>query len=177
MHIAMIVAVTTNGVIGRDNQLPWRLPNDLKYFKKTTMGKPVIMGRKTFESIGKPLPGRCNIVVTTDRQYAAAGCKIAHSVDEALAVARGVAEADGVDELMVIGGEGLYRAAFAQATRLYLTEVHTELEGDAFFPDYDVTQWQERSRERYPAEGDNPYAYSFTLLERIGKCDVDSNKV
>lgn len=164
--ISLIVAMASNGVIGRNNQLPWYLPNDLKYFKAATMGKPIVMGRKTFESIGKPLPGRANIVVTTNKDFIADGVKVVHSPEQALRLGRDIAFVDGVDEVMVIGGAELYRELLPRAGRLYLTEVHAEVEGDAWFPELDRNQWQEQEREDFQAEGPNPYDYSFVVYHR-----------
>ena len=166
VRIAMIVAMAENRVIGRDNQLPWYLPNDLKYFKAVTMGKPIIMGRKTYESIGKPLPGRTNIVVTTQQDFAAKGVKVAHSVEEALTLARSVAIVDGAEEVMIIGGAQLYTEMLGTVERLYLTQVHADVEGDARFPELDLSLWEVRSREDFASEGPNPYDYSFVVYGR-----------
>lgn len=165
--LAVIVAVADNGVIGRNNALPWRIPADLQYFKRTTLGKPVIMGRKTFESIGRPLPGRANIVITRDAGYAADGVRVVGSLQDALALAGDIALIDGVDEAVVIGGAEIYRLAVPVADRLYVTEVHAEVEGDALMPAVDWTQWREVSRERCAAEDPNPYDYSFVVYERV----------
>jgi len=166
MRVALIVAAASNGVIGRNNQLPWYLPNDLKYFKQATLGKPVVMGRKTYESIGKPLPGRTNIVVTRQSDWQAEGVRVVNSLDEALAMAESIAEIDGAEELMVIGGAQIYNEAFKRATRLYFTQVHAEIEGDAYFPVVEPAEWREVAREDFAAEGPNPYDYSFVVLER-----------
>ncbi|TDG16049.1 dihydrofolate reductase [Seongchinamella unica] len=166
MQLAVIVAAAENGVIGRNNALPWHLPEDLKYFKRVTLGKPVVMGRKTFESIGRPLPGRTNIVITRKESWSAAGVKVVHSLDEALALAEEIAVIDGATELMVIGGAEIYRAALPRADRLYFTEVHAEVEGDALLPDIDWSTWTEVSRERFAASEANPYPYSFAVYER-----------
>lgn len=167
MKLAMIVAMAENRVIGRDNKLPWYLPNDLKYFKQVSMGKPILMGRKTYDSIGKPLPGRTNIVITRNPEWQAEGVKVVHSLEQALALAESIAEIDGAEELMVIGGDQIYQSALPRCDRLYLTEVHAEVEGDAYFPDFDREQFKELARERFEAEGPNPYAYSFVVLERL----------
>ncbi|TPD54620.1 MAG: dihydrofolate reductase [Thalassolituus maritimus] len=161
----MIVAVAENGVIGRNNSLPWYLPNDLKYFKQTTMGKPVIMGRKTYESIGKPLPGRTNIVITRQADYQPEGVKVVNSVEAARELAESVCLIDGQDEAMIMGGAEIYALALPHTDRLYLTEVHADVEGDAFFPEYDKSRWQEVAREDFAAEGPNPYNYSFVVYE------------
>jgi len=145
--IALVVAVSRNGVIGVDNKLPWHLPGDLKHFKAVTLGKPVVMGRKTFESIGRPLPGRLNIVVTRDRNYLAAnpvanGVTLAHSLEAALQLADSAAQAAGVAEIAVIGGADLYRQALPLAATVYLTRVELEVAGDACFPDLDPGRWR-----------------------------------
>ncbi|WP_101758752.1 dihydrofolate reductase [Oceanicoccus sp. KOV_DT_Chl] len=166
VRVSMIVAMAENRVIGRNNQLPWYLPNDLKYFKATTMGKPIVMGRKTYESIGRPLPGRTNIVVTGNADFSAEGVKVVHGIDEALQVAQGVAELEGVEELMVIGGAQLYADILPKVERLYLTRVHADVEGDARFPELDLSQWQLLVSEDFAAEGPNPYDYSFVVYQR-----------
>ena len=165
MKLSMIVAVAENGVIGRNNSLPWYLPNDLKYFKQTTMGKPVIMGRKTYESIGKPLPGRTNIVITRQADYQPEGVKVVSSVEAARELAESVCLIDGQEEAMIMGGAEIYALALPHTDRLYLTEVHADVEGDAFFPEYDKSLWQEVAREDFAAEGPNPYNYSFVVFE------------
>lgn len=166
MRIALIWAMARNRVIGRDNQLPWYLPNDLKYFKRITTGKPVIMGRKTYESIGKPLPNRTNIVVTRDTGFEAAGVKVVHSLDEAIELAEAETLISGADEVIVMGGAEIYAQALPRADRLYVTLVHAEVEGDAYFPEIDLNAYREVMREDYSAEGPNPYDYSFLVLER-----------
>lgn len=158
--------MTTNRVIGKDNGLIWHLPNDLKFFKTKTMGKPMIMGRNTFESIGKPLPGRTNIVVTRDTQYKVAGTIVTHSLDQALALARDIATKDNVDEIMIIGGAQIYEQSLKIADRLYLTQVHANLEGDAFFPAFYINEWQEVEREDFKACDKNPLDYSFVILDK-----------
>lgn len=167
--IAMIVAMAENRVIGRNNQLPWYLPGDLKYFKATTMGKPVIMGRKTYESIGKPLPGRANVVVTGNRNYSAEGVEVVHSIDEALQLARSIAIVDGAKEVMVIGGAELYRELLPRTHRLYLTKIHASVDGDAHFPSLNWCRWKELNREDFNAEAPNPYDYSFIVYQRNGE--------
>ncbi len=166
MKLAMIVAQAENRVIGRENQLPWHLPGDLKYFKEATMGKPIIMGRKTFDSIGRPLPGRLNIVITRDKDYQPDNVKVVHSLDEAIDMAEAQALIDGVEEAMVIGGEQIYAQALAKADHLYVTQVHAEVEGDAYFPQFDLDEWLELGRESHLAEGKNPYDYSFIIYRR-----------
>jgi dihydrofolate reductase len=166
MRLALVVAVAENGVIGRGNALPWRLPTDLQHFRRLTLGKPVVMGRNTFESIGRPLPGRSNIVISRRPDYAADGVQVVPDLDRALALAEDIALIDGVDELLVIGGEQVYRAALPRAQRLYLTQVHAEVDGDTFFPLPDPAEWIERSRERHPAGGSDSHAFSFVCLDR-----------
>ena len=166
MHLAIIVAAARNGVIGRGNSLPWHLPGDLKYFKRITMGKPVVMGRKTFESIGRPLPGRTNVVISRNPRFAAEGVQVAASLDQALELAAEIAWSDGIDELVVIGGEQIYREALPRAQRLYLTEVHADIEGDTVLPPVRWEEWREVSRERHTAGGANAYDYSFVVFER-----------
>ena len=166
MHLSIIVAVAENDVVGRNNALPWYIPDDLKYFKKTTMGKPVVMGRKTFESIGRPLPGRTNIVVTRNRAWTAEGVRAVASLNDALDLAGEIALIDGRDELMVIGGAQIYRAAIPLADRLYITEVHSVVCGDAIFPTVDWSQWREISRENHLAVEPNPHDFSFVIHQR-----------
>lgn len=166
IELAIIVAAAENGVIGRNNALPWHLPGDLQYFRRVTMGKPVVMGRKTYESIGRPLPGRTNIVITRNQDFHAEGVKLVASLDAALQIAEGIALIDGVSELVVIGGAEIYRAAIPMAARLYVTEIHASVEGDAYLPDIDWTEWREIERERHVAHGDNPYDYSFVVYRR-----------
>lgn len=159
-RLSLIVAMDENRLIGCDNDLPWRLPNDLRHFKQVTMGKPIIMGRKSFESIGKPLPGRQNIVLTRDSTWQAEGCTVVTSLDAALAAA-GDAE-----ELMVIGGAQIYTQALDKADRVYLTYVHGSFEGDTWFPELATDQWREMSREKHPADERNAWPHSFAVLER-----------
>ena len=160
MILSLVVAMAENRVIGRDGDLPWRLPEDLKHFKRVTMGKPVIMGRKTWDSLYvKPLPGRRNIVVTRNPAFSADGAEATGSIEDALALV------DGDEEAMVIGGATLFEAALTSAQRFHLTEVHAEIEGDTRFPAFDRTSWREVTRETHPAADGNP-AYSFVLLER-----------
>lgn len=166
MKISLVWAMAQNRVIGRNNQLPWYLPEDLKYFKRITLGKPVIMGRKTFDSIGKPLPGRTNIVVTRNRDWSFEGVRIVDSLEAARELCENQAIVDGTEEAMIIGGAEIYRQAMPLADRLYLTEVHADVEGDATFPEFDRSQWQEIAREDFEASGPNPYNYSFIILEK-----------
>jgi len=146
MTLSIVVATSRNGVIGNDNQLPWHLPEDLKYFKKITMGKPIVMGRKTYESIGRPLPGRTNIVITRNTSWQADGVVVVHDLDEAITVAGQACIDSDVNEAMVIGGSEIYRQALEKADRLYVTEVEIDIEGDAHFPDIDLAEWSEIDR-------------------------------
>ncbi|MEQ8514464.1 MAG: dihydrofolate reductase, partial [Chromatocurvus sp.] len=147
----MIVAAARNGTIGRDNTLPWRLQDDLRYFRRVTMGKPVIMGRHTFDSIGRPLPGRDNIVVSRNPSFMAAGTRVVHDLDEAFAVALASAQSSGADEVMLLGGAQLYAAALPRIQRVYLTQVHADIAGDVRLPSLEPGSWQEISREDHPA--------------------------
>lgn len=166
IRLAMMAAKASNNVIGRDNKLPWYLPNDLKYFKQVTLGKPIVMGRNTWESLKRPLPGRTNIVISRQADYVAEGAKVVSTLDEALELAGHVAHIDGQDELVVIGGAQIYALALPRAERLYLTEVHADVPGDTYFPAVDAAQWREIGRDDFQAEGPNPYDYSFVVYER-----------
>jgi dihydrofolate reductase len=170
MRLAMIAAQSQNRVIGNNNKLPWYLPEDLKYFKRVTLGKPIIMGRKTFESIGRPLPGRTNIIITRnpDWTHDGAGVRVVHSLQQAIELAESLALVNGFEESLVIGGAEIYALALPQADRLYLTQVHAEVQGDAHFPPLDPMQWQEMAREDFSAIEPNPYDYSFIVLDRAG---------
>jgi dihydrofolate reductase len=159
--LALVVAMDQQGVIGKGGTLPWRLPADLKHFRAITWGKPVVMGRKTHESIGRPLPGRKNIVVSRDPDYSSPGCSVVHSIEQALAHIQAAAE------VMIIGGAALYAETLPRAHRIYLTEVHAEFDGDVHFPAYDRTAWRERERVDHSADAVNLYPYSFVLLERF----------
>jgi dihydrofolate reductase len=161
------VARSLNGVIGRDNDLPWRLKSDLAIFKARTMGKPVIMGRKTWDSLPrKPLPGRMNIVLSQDGSFEPPQAVVCESFLEALQMAKEQAADDGVDEVCVIGGRAIFELALPRAKRLYLTEVQAEVEGDVHFPDFDEGAWTEVSREDHPAGPDDDHAFVFRVLER-----------
>jgi dihydrofolate reductase len=161
-RICLIVALAANGVIGRNNALPWHLPADLKRFKALTMGHPVVMGRKTHESIGRPLPGRRNLVITRNRDYSAPGCEIVHSLDEAVAACRGA------QEIFIIGGAELYRESLPRAHCLEFTEIRAEFEGDATFPEISLAQWRETGREIHSDEAGIPFRYDFVRYERLG---------
>lgn len=156
-----------NRVIGRNNSLPWHLSEDLKYFKRTTMGNSIIMGRKTWESIGRALPGRTNIVVSTNPDYAAKGARVVSSLEQATSLAESISAIDGSEEAFIIGGAGLYQAALPLADRFHLTRVHAEVEGDTYLAEFDEADWREIAREDYSPDETNPYAYSICLLERM----------
>ena len=159
--ISLIVAASTNNVIGNDGELPWRLSDDLKRFKAVTMGKPIVMGRKTFESIGRPLPGRQNIVISRQDGFAADGCDVVQSIEEAVEVAAAA------EEIMVIGGSQIYAAFLPLADRIYLTRVHAEVEGDAFFPSLDESKWRDSASRIYEVDESNDYACTVSLFSRM----------
>lgn len=164
-RIALIWAMARNRVIGRDNTLPWRLPADMQHFRRLTLQHPVLMGRKTFESLGRPLPERFNIVISRDPGYSASGCRVARTLDEAIQIA--MSELPPHDpQLFVIGGENLYAQMLPRADRLYVTLVDADIEGDARFPDFDWSEWREIERRDHPADEKNPYACTFVTLER-----------
>jgi len=169
MRIAMIWAMAENRVIGRGNMLPWHLPNDLKYFKRLTTGKPVIMGRKTYESIGRPLPNRVNIVVTRDKSFTAEGVKVVHTINEAIELANAECIISGAEEVIVMGGAEIYKQSLPRADRLYITFVHAVIEGDAYFPEFDLNAYKEIGRDDFYADGPNPYDYSFTVFDKANQ--------
>lgn len=167
MKLSLIWAMTRNRVIGRDNDLPWSLPADMKHFMTTTRGHPVIMGRRTFESMDRrPLPRRTNIVVTRTPGYDAPGAVVVDSLEAALAVARRQCAEDGVDEAFVTGGAGLYAEALPLADRLYVTVIDADLDGDTFFPELDWRRWREVDREVHPADERHAYSFSIATFER-----------
>ena len=166
MIISLVVAVADNGVIGRDGTLPWRISADLKTFRRLTMGKPLIMGRRTFQSLKKPLDGRDNIVVTRSSDYHPAGTIVARDFVAALEAARDCAIQRGVDEIAVIGGTTVFEAALPLAHRIYKTEVHASPAGDAFFPDVDWRNWLEVSREALPRGPNDDCTSTLVVLER-----------
>ena len=159
-HLSLIVAMDENRLIGNDNQLPWHLPADLAFFKSTTMGKPIIMGRKTFDSIGRPLPGRRNIIITRNPDFSADGCEIVNDIDSALE------RCSDQDELMLIGGASLYEQIMTRVNNMYITQVHHTFEGDTWFPEFDLAEWKIESQQDFSAEGNNKYAYSFVKYVR-----------
>jgi len=160
----MIAAMGKNRVIGLDNKMPWHLPADLKWFKKTTLGSPIIMGRKTYDSIGFPLPGRLNIILSRNKQLKIKGCSVANSLEEALNLAK--SEDNPSDEIFITGGAHLYNKFLNDADRLYLTLIDEEFEGDTFFPDYTKLNWQEIHKIKHSADQNNPHDYTFLTLDR-----------
>lgn len=162
VRLSIIAAIADNGVIGKDGHLPWRLPDDLRHFKSITMGKPILMGRRTWESLGRPLPGRENLVLSRHAIEAPPGVRVYSSLTDALAACAGI------EEVLVIGGAAVYAEALPLAQRLYLTEVHASVPGDAFFPPWDRSAWREMERIAHPADAEHLYAFSFTQWARRG---------
>ena len=163
MRVSVIVAASANNVIGIAGGLPWRLPEDLRRFKELTMGKPMLMGRLTYESIGKALPGRRSIVLTRQMDFRAEDCEVVTSVDAAITAAGDVAE------LMVIGGGNIYGQLLPESERIYLTRVHTNIEGDVFFPEINPADWRSTGTENFPVTADRQYGFSFETLERLSR--------
>jgi len=163
MAVSLIVAVSSNGVIGRDGDLPWYLPADLGHFKRTTMGHHLIIGRRTWEEVGEPLPGRTMVVVTRSRRFAPEGAQVVRSVEEALELATGD------DEPFIGGGAQIYHIALARdlVDRIYLTRIHAEVEGDTHFPEIDLEEWELISEEHHQADEKNEFDYSFLVYERV----------
>jgi len=160
MRVSLIAAMDLGRLIGKDGQLPWHMPADLLHFKRTTVGKPVIMGRKTFESVGRPLPKRINVIVTRQQDYAHEGCLVAHSLEEAIQM---VAPCD---EVMICGGSGIYAEAIPRVDRMYLTQIGHRFDGDTHFPEFDPTPWDETQREEHGPDEKNRYPYTFITLDR-----------
>ena len=172
MRLTLIVAMAKNRTIGLDGAMPWHIPEDLKFFKRVTMGHPVIMGRKTYQSIGAALPGRTNIVVTRNKDFEAADADVVHDLSEALTKAKATEELwrpdGGREEIFVIGGADIYGQALPEAQRIYMTEVHQELPGDAFFPELAEGEWKETDRQDRDPETPGGPAYSLVILDRVG---------
>ncbi|WP_461535753.1 dihydrofolate reductase [Spongorhabdus nitratireducens] len=166
MKIAMIAAVAENNAIGINNKMPWYLPGDLRYFKAVTMGKPIIMGRNTFESLKKPLPGRTNIVITRNPDYSHDGIRVVHNTEEALSLAEDIALVNGNEEIMVIGGGQIYKELLPKADRLYLTKVAHSFEADAYFPEFDESEWTEVARDDHQTDDEPALKYSYIVLDR-----------
>ncbi len=161
MRLSIIVAMDKNQLIGKNNALPWYLPADLAYFKKTTLGKTVLMGRKTYDSIGKPLSNRRNVVVSRTADFKASGCEVVSSIDAALALAKND------NEIIVMGGASFYQQILPRVDRLYITEIEGEFEGDSHFPKFNRDDFLETNRQSHPADAKNSYPYHFTILDRI----------
>lgn len=166
MTISLIAAMGRNRVIGGHNTLPWNMPADMAHFRDLTRGKSVIMGRKTFESIGHPLPNRPNIVITRDPTYRAEGCVVAHDADTALEAASRAVSRGAASEIMIIGGGEIYALFLPRANRMYLTLIDADFEGDIRFPEYAASDWQETARKHHESDAANPYPYTFLTLER-----------
>jgi len=162
MDISIIVAITENNIIGKANGMPWHLPADLKFFREKTTGHYIVMGRKTFESIGggRPLPNRVSIIITKQKNYKAEGCIIAHSLEEAIEIAKDQ------DELFIIGGKQIYDQALAFANKMYITRIHTSIDGDTSFPQYDDSNWEMKSYTEREADEKNAYSLSFLVFEK-----------
>jgi dihydrofolate reductase len=161
--ISFIVAMDDNRVIGKDNQLPWHLPEDLKFFKRVTMGHPIVMGRKTFDSIGRALPGRENIIITRNKNYKSDTCTVFNYIEEFLSYTSYKPE----EEYFVIGGAEIFKQLLPKVDRLYITEIHEEFDGDTFFPEFDMKDWKLVSKEAGPKDEKNPYDYEFKVYSRL----------
>jgi dihydrofolate reductase len=166
MRVSLIVAMASNRTIGLDGGMPWHIPEDLKYFKQVTLGAPIVMGRKTYEAIGRALPGRANIVVTRDTAFAGVGIDVVHTLEAALKKAEAIATLEGRDEIFIIGGAQIYQQALPLADRLYVTEIHQSLDGDAAFPEINRADWIESRRELHTPEQAGKPAFSFVVLDR-----------
>src|SRR5688572_18992255 len=162
MIISLLVAADENNVIGKDNKLPWHLPNDLKYFKNLTWGMPILMGRKTFDSIGKPLPGRKSIVITRNTEWKQENVDVVHSIEDAI----NLAKQNDIKEIFVIGGAEIFKTSFDKADRIYLTRIHYQVEGDVYFPSIDVDKWKLVKAKRAEVDEKNAYAHTFQIWER-----------
>ena len=163
LKLSMIAAMGKSRVIGKDNDMPWHLPADLQHFKKTTLGSPIIMGRKTYDSIGRPLPGRLNIILSRNTRLEIDGCSVVNSLEDAV----DLAEKTDASEIFITGGAHLYDKFLENADRLYLTLIDKKFDGDTYFPDYTQFNWKEVAKENHKADDKNPHAYSFVTLDRI----------
>jgi dihydrofolate reductase len=166
MSLALIAALSKNGVIGRNNDLPWKLPDDMKYFRETTKGHAVIMGRKNYESVPekfKPLPYRVNIILTHQKDFVAPGCRVVNSIEDAVKAG----EASDTGEIFDIGGAEVFRLGLPLAKRMYLTEINAEVHGDVYFPEFDRTEWKELSRVAHPTDERHAFAFDFVVYERL----------
>ena len=167
ISISLVVARSSNGVIGCRNNLPWNIPEDLKNFKKLTIGKPIVMGRKTFESIGKPLVNRTNIVITSQKGWSHEGIEVYHNLTDAISFAKKTASLTKVDEIFIIGGSSVYKKSISHAHKVYLTEIHKAYNGDVWFEDLDNKEWKEISSESFLPEDKNKPPFSFKIFHRI----------
>ncbi|WP_420151610.1 dihydrofolate reductase [Spirosoma sp.] len=168
MKISLIAAVAENGIIGRNNDMPWHLPDDFMFFKQKTSHHAIIMGRKSLEALGKPLRNRTSIVVTRNQDFSTEGVTVVHTLDEAIAEARRVDQAIyQTDEIFVIGGAEIYKLALPLATTLYLTEIHQSYEGDTYFPEFDKSEWREKSRVAHPTDERHAASFDFVEYERV----------
>lgn len=167
MIVSIIVAMDESRVIGKDNKLPWHLPRELQYVKRTTMGHPIILGRKNYESIGRPLPGRRNIIVTRNEHFQAEGCEIAHNIDEVFQMCKSE------EEIFIFGGEEIYKLFLPYTNKLYITKIHHTFEGDTFFPEINEHEWIEQFAEEGITDDKNPYRYSYHIFEKMN--DSSSN--
>ena len=166
MELSIIAAVSENNAIGIDNKIPWSIPDDLRYFKKITMGKAIIMGRNTFESLPGPLPGRTNIIVSRDIHYKHDGITVVNTLEKAIEAARHHASTSGATETMIVGGAQIYQQSLPLVNKMYLTRVYKLFDADTFFPDYDPDQWREIFFEEHVVEGKEKLKYAYTILER-----------
>ncbi len=164
LRLSLLVAMAKNRVIGRNNQLPWHLSADLKHFKFLTMGQTIVMGRKTFESIGKPLPGRANIIITRQTGYEVPGATVVNSLEDALLICEETSV--GNSENFIIGGEKLYRQTLKLCQRIYITEIQRDFEGDVYFPEFDLTDWEETQRDKHISDSDDRLEFHFVVLDR-----------
>jgi dihydrofolate reductase len=164
LRLSLLVAMAKNRVIGRDNKLPWHLPADLKHFKYLTMGQTIVMGRKTYESIGKPLPCRVNIIITRQAGYEVPGATVVSTIDDALLMCEKIRSING--ENFIIGGEELYRQTLKMCQRIYITEIQRDFEGDVYFPEVDPNEWEETQRHKHISENDTNLEYHFVVLDR-----------
>jgi dihydrofolate reductase len=176
LPLVIVVAVAENGIIGKDNNLSWRMPSDLKHFRRLTMGKPLIMGRKTFASLGRPLPGREIVVVTRDPAFASPGVHVVHSLDDAVAKAQALAAAMGSTEVIVAGGAQIYAALLPRANRVELTRVHADIDGDARFPALDPVEWRETRHEEHAAGPGDDHAYAICTLAHVERADTSLSR-
>lgn len=169
MRVSLIAAMGENRVIGYNNDIPWRLPKEWQYVKKVTMGHPIIMGRKNYESIGRALPGRRNIILTRDQSYSAKGCEVFHTVQDVLTAC------EQEDEIFIFGGEQIYKLFLPFVEKMYITKIHAEFQGDTYFPEINDAEWNELSVQQGMTDEDNPYIYFYHVYERIKTTKMEEN--